>query len=242
MPPSSPLDVLVLAAHPDDAELACGGTLAKLTAEGHRVGIADLTRGELGTRGTPAIRAQEAADAAGILGLSLRENLGLRDGFFRHDEAHLLAVIRSVRRHRPRIVLTNAPEDRHPDHGRAATLVREAAWLAGLRNIETEDEGQPQTAHRPERLFHFIQDRYLHPSFVVDVTAHIDTKWAAIRAYKSQFHDPNSSEPETYISSPAFLDFLQARAQAMGHLIGTPHGEGFISSTPVKVPGLMDLL
>ena len=130
MPPSSSLDVLVLAAHPDDAELACGGTLAKLTNEGHRVGLVDLTRGDLGTRGTPAIRAEEATAAAEVLGLSLRENLGFRDGFFRHDEDHLREVIRSVRRHRPRIVLTNAPEDRHPDHGRAAALVREAAWLA----------------------------------------------------------------------------------------------------------------
>lgn len=219
------LDILVMAAHPDDAELSCAGTILKHISAGKKVGIVDFTRGELGTRGTPEIRLQESADATKILGLHARENLGIRDGFFRNDEETQLKLIEVIRKYQPEIVLANALEDRHPDHGKGAQLAIDACFLSGLRQIKTGD----LPAWRPAQVYHYIQDRYLEPDFVVDISSQWDQKEAAIRAFKSQFFDPNSAEPASYISSPDFLNFIQARAMEMGHKIGVKYGEGFQS-------------
>ncbi len=232
------LRILAIAAHPDDVELGCAGTLIKHAKAGDAVGILDLTKGELGTRGTPETRLEEAAAAGRIMGLAVRENLAFRDGFFRNDEAHQKALIRHIRRYRPDIVLTNAPEDRHPDHGRGAVLVSDACFLAGLRKIETDWDGTAQEAWRPKRVFHMIQDRQLEPDFIVDISAVTEVKMEAIKAYKSQFHDPTSDEPMTYIASQDFLEQIAMRDALMGKRIGTARGEGFIS---VNVPGVEDL-
>lgn len=230
------LDVLALGAHPDDVEMSCAGTLLAAAAAGKKIGIVDFTRGELGTRGTPVVRAREAAAASEVLGLSARENLGLPDGFFRNDREHQLPLIQAVRRYQPDVVLANAIRDRHPDHGRAAELARDACWLAGLRKIETlGDDGQPQAPWRPRVLYHYIQDQYITPAFVVDITAHWPKKWASIQAYKSQFFDPESEEPSTYLTSLEFSKFLEARARDVGHLIGAEFGEGFTAHRPVGV-------
>ena len=236
------LDILVLAVHPDDAELGCSGTILAHVAQGYKVGIIDLTRGELGTRGTPQIRVAEAEAAGKIMGLAVRQNAKMRDGFLRNDEQHQLQLMAYIRRYQPEIVLANAPEDRHPDHGRAAALQVDACFLAGLRMIEThEADGTLQTAWRPKKLYHYIQDRYLKPDFVVDISAHWEQKLATIRAFKSQFFDPNSSEPDSYISSPEFMDFLAARSQEMGHTIGAKYGEGFIKNQQLQVHNLLNL-
>jgi bacillithiol biosynthesis deacetylase BshB1 len=224
------LDILVMAAHPDDAELSCAGTILKHIAAGKKVGIVDFTRGELGTRGTPEIRLQESADATKILGLHARENLGIRDGFFRNDEETQLKLIEVIRKYQPDIVLANALEDRHPDHGKGAQLAIDACFLSGLRQIKTGD----LPAWRPAQVYHYIQDRYLEPNFVVDISSQWDKKEAAIRAFKSQFFDPNSAEPTSYISSPDFLNFIQARAMEMGHKIGVKYGEGFQSQKTLE--------
>ena len=224
------LDLLVIAVHPDDAELGCGGTIIKHVKMGKRVGIVDLTRGELGTRGTADSRDEEAARAAEIMGLSLRENLGLRDGFFRNDEQHQLAVVRAIRKHQPDIIISNALFDRHPDHGRAGDLVNDAAFLAGLRKIETtEDDGAPQQPHRPRLLLQLIQDYYIKPDIAVDVTDHWIDKIKAIKAYRSQFHSDAyvSDEPETYISKPDFMEYIEGRAREYGKYIGATYAEGF---------------
>ncbi|MEM6632204.1 MAG: bacillithiol biosynthesis deacetylase BshB1 [Bacteroidota bacterium] len=236
------LDVLVFAAHPDDAEMSCGGTLCKLIDEGKKVGIVDLTRGEMGTRGTPEIRAQEAKKAAEIMGLTIRVNLGFRDAFFVHDEAHQLAIIQQIRRFQPDILLGNAVIDRHPDHGKAAKLVRDSAFLSGLRKITTSLEGQLQEPWRPKRMFTYIQDHRLQPDFVVDVTPYFGLKWEAIKAYSSQFYNPESDDPQTYLSSQAFLKFLEARHRDVGHLVGAEFGEGFQSETPLKINSPLDLI
>jgi bacillithiol biosynthesis deacetylase BshB1 len=224
------LDILVMAAHPDDAELSCAGTILKHIAAGKKVGIVDFTRGELGTRGTPEIRLQESADATKILGLHARENLGIRDGFFRNDEETQLKLIEVIRKYQPDIVLANALEDRHPDHGKGAQLAIDTCFLSGLRQIKTGD----LPAWRPAQVYHYIQDRYLEPDFVVDISSQWDQKEAAIRAFKSQFFDPNSAEPASYISSPDFLNFIQARAMEMGHKIGVKYGEGFQSQKTLE--------
>lgn len=236
------LDILVFAAHPDDVELACSATLVKMISRGKKVGIIDLTRGDLGSRGTPEMRDQEAEAAAKIMGIHARENLGFRDGFFVHDEAHQMAIIQMVRKYQPEVLIANAPSDRHPDHGRASKLVRDAAFLSGLRRIETQLEGQEQAAWRPKRLFYYIQDHALEPDFVVDVTGYYEKKVETLKAFGSQFYDPNSKEPLTYISTPDFLPFIEARARIYGHMIGTTFGEGFISETPVKVDLPTDLI
>ena len=233
------LHVLAIAAHPDDVEMSCGGTMALHARKGQLTGIVDLTRGELGTRGTPEIRMQEAEAAAKILGVATRENAGFADGFFRNDEEHQRRLIRYIRTYRPEIVLTNAPEDRHPDHGRGAALVADACFLAGLRMIATlGDDGVQQEAWRPKRLFHFIQDRQLEPTFIVDTTETFGQKMESIKAYKSQFHDPESKEPVSYIATESFLNQLEYRDVLMGKRIGAEYGEGFIS---VNAPGLRDL-
>jgi bacillithiol biosynthesis deacetylase BshB1 len=224
------LDILVMAAHPDDAELSCSGTILKHIAAGKKVGIVDFTRGELGTRGTPEIRLQESADATKILGLHARENLGIRDGFFRNDEQTQIKLIEVIRKYQPDIVLANALQDRHPDHGKGAQLAIDACFLSGLRQIKTGN----LPAWRPAQLYHYIQDRYLEPDFVVDISAYWDQKEAAIRAFKSQFFDPSSTEPASYISSPDFFNFIQARAMEMGHKIGVKYGEGFQSQKTLE--------
>ncbi|MFN8355320.1 MAG: bacillithiol biosynthesis deacetylase BshB1 [Spirosomataceae bacterium] len=236
------LDILALAAHPDDAEMSVGGTLALQIAKGRKVGIVDFTRGELGTRGTPEIRAKEAADAAQILGIHVLENLGFRDGFFKNDEEHQLKVVQAIRRYQPEIVLANAIDDRHLDHPKAAQLANDACFLSGLRMIKTyEADGTEQPAWRPKWVYHYIQDRYVKPDFIVDITPYWNLKEQAIRAYRSQFYDPTSTEPASYLSSPEFLDFLRARAQEFGHQIGAIYGEGFTSYRQLGVNDLFAL-
>ncbi|AWL08968.1 hypothetical protein HME7025_01105 [Aquirufa nivalisilvae] len=237
------LDILVMAAHPDDAELACSGTIASQIQQGKKVGIVDFTRGELGTRGTPEIRIAESAASTAILGIHARENLGIRDGFFRNDEESQLKLIQVIRKYQPDIVLANALEDRHPDHGKGAQLAIDACFLSGLRKIETQDEqGNAQTAWRPKHVFHYIQDRYLTPDFVIDISAHWDVKEQSIRAFKSQFFDPNSTEPDSYISSPDFLEFIRARSMEMGHKIGVKYGEGYQSQRTMGLRGFDAIL
>lgn len=237
------LDILAIASHPDDAEMSCGGTLAVAAAQGKKIGIVDLTRGELGTRGTPEIRAAEAAAASKVLGLHARENLGLADGFFKNDREHQLPIIAALRRYQPDVVLLNAIHDRHPDHGRGSQLGSEACFLSGLRMIETLGEnGQPQTAWRPRVVYHYIQDRQITADFVVDISSAWDKKWEAIQAYKSQFFDPNSQEPATYLSSEGFSKFLEARAREFGHLIGVEFGEGFTRERTLGVRDVTELL
>ncbi|RXK47591.1 bacillithiol biosynthesis deacetylase BshB1 [Aquirufa rosea] len=237
------LDILVMAAHPDDAELACSGTIFSLIQQGKKVGIVDFTRGELGTRGTPEIRLAESAAATAILGLHARENLGIRDGFFRNDEESQLKLIQVIRKYQPDIVLANALEDRHPDHGKGAQLAIDACFLSGLRKIETKDaDGNSQAAWRPKQLFHYIQDRYLEPDFVIDISAYWEIKEQSIRAFKSQFFDPNSTEPASYISSPDFLEFIRARSMEMGHKIGVKYGEGYQSQRTIGLQGFEGLI
>lgn len=235
------LDILALGAHPDDVELSCGGTLALHAALNYRCGVVDLTRGEMGTRGTPEIRMEEARKAAEILGLQARENLGFADGFFEDDRHHQLEVARMIRRYRPEILLINAPTDRHPDHGRGASLVRKAAFLAGLAKVSTQDQGEEQEPHRPQMVLHYIQFQNLTPDLIIDIGGHVETKIKAIEAYLSQFHNPNSQEPETVISSKNFLDSVTYRAQDMGRLIGSEYGEGFIKTQDLGLTDLMGL-
>jgi bacillithiol biosynthesis deacetylase BshB1 len=236
------LDILAIAAHPDDVELGCAGTLLVHRRAGRKVGVIDLTRGELGTRGSADQRDQEAADASRVLGLSARENMRFADGFFENNREHQLQLIAAIRRYQPEIVLTNAVEDRHSDHGRASKLVSDSCFLAGLVKIETTDGGKRQAAWRPKAVYHFIQDRLLVPDLVVDVTDVWEQKIDSIRAYKTQFFDPASQEPETHISKPDFLNFIEARALELGHSIGVRYGEGFTKERNLGVRNLFDLL
>lgn len=238
------LDILVFGSHPDDVELSAGATVAKEVALGKKVGVADLTRGELGTRGSAEIRAKEAAAAADILGLTVRENLEFADGFFRNDREHQLAVIRCIRKYRPDVVICNAVEDRHIDHGRGSSLVSDACFLSGLLKVDTRLEGEDgwQEPWRPARVYHYIQWKNLKPDFVVDVTGYMDKKIAAISAYASQFYDPDSSEPNTPISSRNFRESIEYRAKDMGRLVGVEYAEGFTVERFVAVNSLSDLL
>lgn len=237
------LDILVIAAHPDDAELGCGGTIAKHTSAGKKVGILDLTKGELGTRGTVQTRQTEAAASAKILGVIVRENLGLRDGFFLNDEASQLALIQSIRKYQPEIVLANAIYDRHTDHGKAASLAYQACFLSGLIKIETKDEkGNKQGQWRPTAVYHYIQSQLIEPDFVLDISGYWETKLESIKAFKTQFFDPKSNEPETYISKPGFLKMIESRATEFGHAIGVSHGEGFTVTRYPGVKSLFDLV
>lgn len=237
------LDILAFSSHPDDIELCCAGTIIAQVQLGKKVGIIDLTKGELGTRGTPETRVAEAAAAAAIMGLQIRKNLGFADGFFKNDREHQLEVVKMLRRYQPEIVIANAVTDRHPDHGRGGALVSDACFLAGLKQIGTiDDDGQLQLAWRPKAVYHYIQDRFLQPDFVVDVTPYWSMKLEAIKAFKSQFFDPNSTEPATYISNPEFLHFIEARSREMGHSIGTTFGEGFTKERNIGVRDLFDLI
>jgi len=236
------LDILVIAVHPDDAELGCSGTILKHVAMGHKVGIVDLTQGELGTRGSAEIRMQEADAAAKVLGLTIRENLKLADGFFKNDQEHQLKVISAIRKYQPDIVITNAYYDRHPDHGRASELVADSCFLAGLRKIETSEDGQLQKEWRPGLLLHFIQDQYIKPDVIVDITEHWDKKIESIQAYGSQFYNPEwKEEHQTYISSSDFYPIVEGRAREMGKVIGARYGEGFLSKRILGVDNLMSL-
>ncbi len=237
------LDILAFGVHPDDVELGCSGTLLIEKLKGKKTGIIDLTRGELGTRGSAEIREQEAAAAAKILQLDTRENLGLADGFFKNDEAHQRKVIAAIRKYQPEIILCNAPEDRHPDHGRSAQLVEDASFLAGLRKIETRAEnGQPQEAWKAKYVFNYIQDRYLHPSFVIDISDVIEKKIESIKAYGTQFYNPHHDEPETYISTPDFLDSIIYRSKMLGKMIGVKYAEGFISKKMIGLESFNALI
>lgn len=235
------LDILVVAVHPDDAELGCSGTILKHLAEGKKVGIVDLTRGELGTRGTAETRSEEARTAGQILGVHVRENVGLKDGFFQNDEDSQRLLISALRKYRPEIVLGNAIDDRHPDHGRAATLINDSVFLAGLPKVKTQWEGEDQEAWRPRLLLHYIQDKYLKPDILIDITPHWSKKLEAIRAFKTQFFTPDSDEPETYISSPEFLAGVEARAREFGKSIQVTYAEGFTCKKLLGVRSLFDL-
>ena len=223
------LDVLAFGVHPDDVELSCAGVLLVEKLNCKKTGIIDLTQGELGTRGTAATRKQEAANAAKILQADVRENLEMADGFFKNDEAHQRKIIVALRKYQPEIVLCNAPSDRHPDHGRSARLVADAAFLSGLKKIETAINGVPQQAWRPKYVFNYIQDKLLNPDFVIDISEVFDKKLEAIKAYTTQFHNTESNEPQTYISTPDFLDSVVYRHKWFGKMIGVKYAEGFIT-------------
>lgn len=235
------LDILAFGAHPDDVELGCAATIAKEISLGKTVGIIDLTRGELGTRGSAEIRDVEADKAAKILNVSVRENLSFRDGFFKNNEKHQLEVIRMIRKYKPEIVLCNAIDDRHIDHGKGSKLVSDACFLSGLPKIETSFNGSIQEAWRPKFVYHYIQWKNIEPDFVVDVTGFMDIKMKSILAYDSQFYNPDADEPETPITSKNFLDSVKYRAQDLGRLIGTDFAEGFTVERYLAVNSLTDL-
>ena len=221
------VDILAIGAHPDDVELGCGGTLAKLISEGKKVAIVDLTQGELGTRGTNVTRAQEAASASEILGISARENLKMKDGFILNSEEYQVQIVKMIRKYQPEIVLANAVDDRHPDHAKAAKLVSDACFLSGLVKIETELDGENQKQWRPKQVFHYIQWKHITPDFVIDISNFMEKKIEACLAYKTQFYDPNSNEPMTPIATKDFLESLTYRAQDLGRLSGVEFAEGF---------------
>ena len=236
------LDILAFGAHPDDVELSCGGTLAKEISLGKSVGIIDLTRGELGTRGSAEIRDREAADAAKIIGIAVRENLGFRDGFFLNDEKHQLEIIKMLRKYQPEIVICNAIDDRHIDHGKGSRLVSDACFLSGLLKIPTELSGVNQERWRPKVVYHYIQWKNIEPDFVVDVTGFMDIKVASLMAYSSQFYDPESKEPDTPIATKNFKDSILYRAADLGRLINTEYAEGFTAERYLAVSSLGNLI
>lgn len=236
------LDILAFGAHPDDVELGCSGTIAKEISLGKKVGIVDLTRGELGTRGTAETRYKEASDAAKILGVSVRENLGFKDGFFVNDEQHQLEIIKMIRKYRPNIVLCNAIEDRHIDHGKGSKLVSDACFLSGLIKVETELDSLKQEAWRPKVVYHYIQWKNIEPDFAVDITGFMDLKMESVLAYSTQFYNPNSKEPVTPITSKNFLDSIKYRAQDLGRLVGVEYAEGFTVERYLAVNSLGDLI
>ena len=236
------LDILAIGAHPDDVELGCGATLAKEIHNGKKVGILDLTKGELGTRGSAEIREIEAMEAAKVLGISFRLNLGLEDGFFVNDKNSQLEVIKIIRKYRPEIVLCNAVTDRHIDHGKGSSLASDSCFLSGLRKIETSMDGKVQEAWRPKNVYHYIQWNNVHPDIVVDVTGYLDKKLKSVFTYSSQFHKSETEEPETPISSTNFRDSITYRAQDMGRIIGVAHGEGFTAERYVAVDSLFKLI
>lgn len=237
------INILAIAAHPDDVELCSAGTLITHKDRGFTTGVIDLTQGEMGTRGTPQQRLLEAKAAGEIMGLSIRENLGFPDSFFTNDNESQLEVVRKIRQFQPDIVLANAQYDRHPDHGRAAQLVEEACFKSGLVKVETEDEnGNPQKAWRPKKLYFCIQSTSLQPDFLVDISEAQERKMEAIRAYRSQFFDPRSQEPQTYISKPEFMDMIESRAREYGHRIGVKYAEGFMVKHSLGVKDLYHLI
>lgn len=229
------LDVLVFAAHPDDAELAMGGSIAKLTANGFKVGIIDLTRGELGTRGNPELRQKEASKASLALKTTVRDNLDIQDGFIDGNHENIIKVITEIRKYKPKVVFAPYFNDRHPDHVSTSMLLKRAMFLTGLEKIETMDSEQPQSAYRPKKLFYFMQAYTFTPSFIVDITDHFETKMKAVNSYSSQFYDPKSDKPETFISRPIFLDYIEARARYYGFEIGKEFGEPFYCEEGIEL-------
>jgi N-acetylglucosamine malate deacetylase 1 len=240
------LDILAIGVHPDDVELSCSGTLLNELKRGKKGGILDLTQGELGTRGTMETRYAEAAAAAKIMGVQIRDNCKMRDGFFRNDEEHQLKLITYIRKYQPEIILANALDDRHPDHGRAGHLIAEASFLSGLRKIETKDEnGNPQKRWRPKYVLHYLQDWYHEPDLIVDISDVFEQRMQAILAYTTQFHtpvDPGEDSPQTYISTPDFLDSIIGRARMLGKRIGVKYGEGFVCEKKIGISNLDALL
>ena len=235
------IDILAIGAHPDDVELGCSGTIAKEIALGKKVGIVDLTRGELGTRGSAEIRDSEAKKAAGILGVLFRENLSFKDAFFTNDEAHQLELIKVIRKYKPKIILCNAIDDRHIDHPKGAKLVVDSCFLSGLKKIETNHEGIDQNPWRPENIYHYIQWKNLNPDFVVDISEYFDTKIKSVKAFKSQFYNGNESVHDTPISTKNFLDSIEYRAKDLGRLTGVEYAEGFIASRLPRIESISDL-
>ncbi len=236
------VDILAIMAHPDDVELSCGGTLLVHKQMGYKTGIIDLTKGELGTRGTPEIREAEASAAAEVLELSARENLGLPDGFFENNKENQLELVKRIRKYQPKIVITNSIYDRHPDHPRGAELVERACFLAGLKQIKTELDGKEQEASRPGKLYFCIQSTALEPHVLVDISDVSEKKMEAIRCYNSQFFDPNSVEPETYISSQGFITMIESRSREFGQRLRVPQAEGFQVKHFIGVKNLFDLI
>jgi bacillithiol biosynthesis deacetylase BshB1 len=228
------VDIIFFGAHPDDVELSCGATAAKLVKDGSRIGVVDLTRGEMGTRGTPQTRKREAANAAKALGATFRQQLDFGDGNLRTGRAEELEIIAVLRRWQPKLVVAPWPDDRHPDHTRTGRIVTEASFYAGLKSLKTD-----LPAHRPQTVLYYLQNYMIPPSFVVDVTAHWKTKMRSVAAYKSQFHDPKSKEPQTFISDPKFLDMIEARGKHFGALIGVAYGEAFVTKQPPRVDDLV---
>ena len=235
------LDILALAAHPDDVELCCSGTMIKQARLGYKTGIVDFTKGEMGTRGTPETRMKEAEKSSEIMRLSIRENLEFKDVWFKNDEEHKLEVIKVIRKYKPEVLLINAKDDRHPDHGKAHELSRESAFLAGLKNIKTVVDGQEQEAWRPKVVYSYIQGWFLQPDFIVDVSDFWQEKMDSILAFKSQFHNPDSTEPSTWLSSPEFMDLIKGRAVEFGQAIGGSYGEGFQTLRWAGVDDIMNL-
>ena len=238
------LDILAIGAHPDDIELGCGGTIAKEIYNGKKVGVLDLTRGELGSRGTAQTRDNEAKDASDILGLHVRENLAFRDGFFVNDEKHQLEIIKIIRKYKPEIILCNAEDDRHIDHSKGSKLTSDASFLSGLRRIETSLDNKVQDPWRPKHVYHYIQWKNSTPDFVVDITNHLETKVNAVKAYKTQFYDPkkDTSEPKTPISNLNFLESVTYRAKDLGRLIGVDYAEGFTVERYPAVDSIFNLI
>jgi bacillithiol biosynthesis deacetylase BshB1 len=233
------LDVLAIGVHPDDVELGCSGTLIKEVKCGKKVGVLDLTQGELGSRGTIETRFNEAQEAARIMGVAIRDNLKMRDGFFRNDEVHQFQLIAAIRKYQPEIVIGNILEDRHPDHGRAGQLIYDACFLSGLRKVKTTDENEKdQQRWRPKQLFHYLQDRFYEPDIIVDITEVWEERLQSIKAYTTQFYNPDSTEEDTYISSPDFLESIISRARLLGKRIGVQFAEGFISKKSIGITNL----
>jgi N-acetylglucosamine malate deacetylase 1 len=236
------LDILALAAHPDDVELSCGGTIAKYCAQGKKVGIVDFTHGQMGTKGSPELRLEESAKAAKAFGLAARENLGLHDVLFENSHENQVKVAQVIRKYQPDILLINAPADRHPDHIKASQISKASVFLAGLKKIETLEEGIPLDVWRPRVVFHYIQSQLLKPDFIHDVSGHLEVRNKAIWCFGSQLHNSNSQADETYISSPEFIKMLDARSKVFGHSIGVEYGEGFIGARDIGVSDLFGLL
>lgn len=236
------LDLLAIGIHPDDVELSCAGTLLKEIAAGKRVGILDLTQGELGTRGSAELRLKEATASAEILGIACRENLGMKDGFFANDEKNQKAIATVLRKYQPDVVLANAVEDRHPDHGRAAKLIGDACFYSGLIKVETHLNGELQAPWRPKAIYHYIQDRFIVPDIVVDVTPYVEQKMQAVKAFSSQFYNPNSKEPESPLTAKIFMDYLKGRMTDMGRYIQVDYAEGFTLSRPAGIHSFSDLI
>ncbi len=234
------VDILAFAAHPDDVEISCSGTIIKHVEMGYKVAIVDLTKGELGTRGTAETRQKEAAKASSILGIVGRENLNMEDCFFEPTEKNKKKIISIIRKYQPTLIFANSIKDRHPDHAKASSIVSEACFLSGLPKIKTELNGAAQKPWRPEAVYHYIQDYYVNPDFIVDISQHIEAKIKAIKAYKTQFYDPNNKEPETPISREDFFEFIKARAKNFGRLIKTEYAEGFTVEIPLRVKDVIE--